>query len=174
MGNKQRRRNSLRKPTHDYRMPGGYAIVLNTEHRVEYFGEIINRRMHASVIGQIVIDEWERIAQLHPDVILDVYQLMPDHFHAIIILTQPPDPTRNKPTFQGNQYVYAAKHLLPHSVSTIISAFKARVTKAVHAIYPHIIDVWQANYYDTCIRSEQHLRNTRAYILRNPQMWRAK
>jgi hypothetical protein len=75
----------------------------------------------------------------------------------------------------GNQKSAAAQRLLPHSLSTLISSFKRGVTIAVRNMRDDATYVvWQANFYDSIIRSDEYLHNMRAYILHNPQTWHEK
>jgi REP element-mobilizing transposase RayT len=57
------------------------------------------------------------------------------------------------------------------SVSTIIGAFKAAVTKRVRALEGPNAMVWQRSFYEHVIRSEAQLRRIRSYIEDNPRRW---
>ena len=172
---KRRRKNTTRLVGFNYQTPNMYAIVISTADNVQIFGKVVDAKMQPSRIGQIVIDQWAQIPQIHPDVVLDVYQLMPTHFHAIVQLTREPTHNLPPPMQGGNQKSAAAQRLLPHSLSTLVSSFKRGVTIAVRNMYddPTYV-VWQANFYDSIIRSDEHLHNMRAYILHNPQAWHEK
>jgi hypothetical protein len=39
--------------------------------------------------GQIAFDEWMKLPERYPNLELDVFQIMPNHIHAIILLTNP-------------------------------------------------------------------------------------
>jgi hypothetical protein len=172
---KRRRKNTMRLVGFNYQMPSIYAIVISTANNVRIFGEVVDAKMQPSKIGQIVLDQWAQIPQIHPDVVLDVYQLMQTHFHAIVQLTREPTHNLPPPMQVGNQKSAAAQRLLPHSLSTLISSFKRGVTIAVRNMYddPTFV-VWHKNYHDLVIRSDAHLHNARAYILRNPEAWQKK
>jgi hypothetical protein len=172
---KRRRKNSLRLPGFNYQEPRMYAIVLNTVDRMHLFGQVIDAVMYPSPIGQLVLDHWRRIPQIHPDIVLDEYQLMPDHFHAIVGFTNEPVRQSRPSVHSGNAKADAARCLLPHSLSTLLLSFKRGVTMAVREQRGDAtFEVWQANFYDVIIRSDEHLHNERAYILRNPQAWQEK
>ena len=175
MAKKRRRKNSLRLRGFNYQKPRTYAIVLNTVDRMGLFGQVIDAVMYPSVIGQIVLDHWRRIPQIHPDIVLDEYQLMPDHFHAIVRFTVTPARQFRPVVHSDNEKADAAQCLLPHSLSTLVLSFQRSVTMAVREMCGDTTcEVWQANYFDSIIRSDAHLHNTRAYILRNPQAWHEK
>jgi REP element-mobilizing transposase RayT len=53
-----------------------------------------------------------------------------------------------------------------------VRAFKARCTHAINHIRKTSgIPVWQRNYYEHIIRSENELNNIREYINNNPLNW---
>ncbi|MFN5058961.1 MAG: hypothetical protein ACK5GU_03495, partial [Chloroflexota bacterium] len=81
------RRNSLRLKGYAYGK-GYYAVVILTAQRQQLLGEIVNQTMYRSQLGDVVNTMWLRIPEIHPHVTLDAYQIMPDHFHGIVILGQ--------------------------------------------------------------------------------------
>ena len=72
----------------DYKDNAAYFITICTADRQPYFGEIVNDKMQLSEIGKIVETEWQKTADLRPDMnlILDKFVVMPNHIHAIIII----------------------------------------------------------------------------------------
>lgn len=86
---------SARLQNWDYESKGMYFVTLCTKNREHYFGNIINPKpdvehfeMQLSEIGQIVETEWLRTPEVRPDMNLELceYQVMPNHFHAILII----------------------------------------------------------------------------------------
>ncbi len=77
---------STRYPNYDYSEDAAYFITICTRDRVPWFGKICNRIMGLSEIGCIVANEWQKTALIRNNVILDYWILMPDHFHAILII----------------------------------------------------------------------------------------
>jgi len=75
-----------RLPGYDYSGEGSYFVTICTKNREEYFGKIENEEMGLSNIGRIVDKIWNQIPIKFPDVRLDVFQIMPDHFHGIVII----------------------------------------------------------------------------------------
>jgi hypothetical protein len=72
-----------------------YFVTLCTKNREYYFGQIIKPvidndhfEMQLSKIGQAVESEWLRTPEVRSDMNLElgVYQVMPNHFHAILII----------------------------------------------------------------------------------------
>jgi REP element-mobilizing transposase RayT len=79
---------SARLQNWDYANSGMYFITICTENREHYFGNIENGVMQLSEMGLIVKYEWLKTFLMRPDMNLkmDEYVIMPNHFHAIIII----------------------------------------------------------------------------------------
>ncbi|MGM0531587.1 MAG: hypothetical protein ACQER7_09560, partial [Bacteroidota bacterium] len=77
---------SARLPGYDYSRQGKYFITLCTGDQGCYFGNIENQTMFLSESGKIVQEQWMETPDIRPDMnlILDVFCVMPNHFHAII------------------------------------------------------------------------------------------
>lgn len=79
-------RNSIRLKNYDYSRAGAYFVTICAWQRGCLFGEIVNGEMVLNEMGRIVVDEWERTPKMRSNVELDVYSIMPNHFHAIIVI----------------------------------------------------------------------------------------
>lgn len=86
---------SARLRNWDYASCGIYFITICTRNREHYFGQIRKKEkdtehfeMQLSEIGKIVESEWARTPEVRPDMNIDLgeYQVMPNHFHAILII----------------------------------------------------------------------------------------
>jgi hypothetical protein len=51
------------------------------------FGKIENNEMILNDAGKMLNKWWKKIPEKFPDIELDVYQIMPNHFHAIVFNT---------------------------------------------------------------------------------------
>lgn len=78
---------STRLPGWDYANAGYYFVTIVTHGRIPYFGEIVAGEMHLSPIGDIVANEWVKTPQIRPNVQLDEWVIMPNHLHAILVIT---------------------------------------------------------------------------------------
>ena len=132
-----------------------------------FFGKIVEGKMHLSVIGAIVADEWLKTPQVRTYIELDEWRIMPNHLHGIIIINNHPcvettrrvvSTTRPRPT------------LLPDSLGSIIGQIKStcskRIWNAGHAAF-----AWQPCYFDHIIRNEGDLHRIRRYIRNNVLQW---
>jgi REP element-mobilizing transposase RayT len=103
---------------------------------------------------------------------------MPNHLHGILILLDPIDNSfanivRLTPV-PGISSDPPSKPIGPKSESlgTILGQFKSHVTRRIrrHTSEPEI-PIWQRNYYEHIIRSEEELNRIRNYIAENPSNW---
>ena len=125
--------------------------------------------MFLNKFGVIVKDEWLKTTQLRKNVKLDEYIIMPNHFHSVIILE---DINNQKDTARRVPTQESFGKPISGSVPSIIRSFKSAVTRLINLLsYPHKIIVWQNNYYEHTIRSEDELNTIREYIQNNPLRW---
>src|SRR5450755_833504 len=76
---------STRLSDYDYRF-GTFFIRLVAENRECIFGQLVNKAVHLSPAGQIVMEEWLRTPIVRKSVRLDEWIVMPDHFQAIAFI----------------------------------------------------------------------------------------
>ena len=125
--------------------------------------------MFLNKFGVIVKDKWLKTSQLRKNVKLDEYIIMPNHFHGIIILE---DINNQKDTARRVPTQESFGKPISGSVPSIIRSFKSAVTRLINLLsYPHKTIVWQNNYYEHTIRSEDELNTIREYIQNNPLRW---
>ncbi len=96
---------------------------------------------------------------------IDVFVIMPDHIHGIIIL----EDTGAKP----NEKVAGLKPATTgHPLAEIIRGFKTFSARQVNQLRGMTgSHLWQRNYYEHIIRSESELNSVREYIDTNPLRW---
>ena len=144
-------------------------------------GEIIDGQVKLNEYGQSVADCWNKIPAHFPHVELDVFVVMPNHFHGIILLGDRRGKACLAPTLKhGGNSKGMACHVptkefgkpVAGSLSTIIGGFKSAATKQINIIRNISgAPVWQRNYYEHVIRDEDELRRIREYIVTNPLQW---
>jgi putative transposase len=178
-------------PDYDYSSLGYYFVTLCVKNKECVFGEIIKGEMALNEWGNITRDEWLKTSIMRPNVKLDEYIIMPNHFHAIFhivprrgVLNTPQ--TENSPqTVPQSGRIQSARGRIQYAptdalrcqspsqtVGAIIRGFKSAVTSRVRGLSqnPFAI-IWQRNYYEHVIRDEAELNRTRQYILDNPTSW---
>jgi putative transposase len=70
----------------DYSAPGRYFITICINKRECILGNVVNKKMELSEFGEFVETEIRKIPEYNPRIILDEWQVMPNHIHLIIEL----------------------------------------------------------------------------------------
>jgi len=155
---------SARLIGYNYAQEGAYFITICTLNRKHFFGAVINETMHLSEIGKIVETEWNKTPGMRPDMNLGLgeYVIMPNHFHAIIIIGNNSYNT-NIQTI-ANQFGPQRKNL-----ASIVRGFKSSVTTRARCLNPGF--AWQSRYHESIIRNGRAFENISRYIRRNPMQW---
>jgi len=83
-------RRSIRLKGYDYSQAGLYFITICCQDKICRFGKIENGEMILNDFGKIAHNEWEKLSERYPNVILDEFQIMPNHVHGIIVLDEMP------------------------------------------------------------------------------------
>ncbi|MFA6523301.1 MAG: hypothetical protein WCS85_02950 [Candidatus Peribacteraceae bacterium] len=169
----------------DYTSPGKYFVTICTLGKMPWLGTMKNGVMRLSDMGEIVTDEWIATAMIRPNVSLDEWVVMPDHFHGIIVIfeqtqqtkhvVEPPcraalQPTTNNQTITNIQQSKRPKYWSPGNLGMIINTFKGACTRNIRAS-GHPDFAWQPRYHDHVIRSNDEFRAIRRYIINNPRNW---
>jgi len=163
-------RRSIRLKNYDYSQAGMYFITICCYKRTSRFGHIENRVMKLNEQGQIAHNEWIKLSERFPNVVLDAFQIMPNHMHGIIILT----PAQTKPENKMNRDIKQYQKLAP-TVGNIIGSYKSLVANGCLKIYKLenkiMGKLWQRNYWEHIIRNEKSHQRISDYIIENPENW---
>lgn len=138
--------------------------------------------MRLNEYGTVAGNFWNSIPSHYPQVELDVFVIMPNHVHGIIVfndtgrgeVTSPSSVvvtpfSKKKPTTkQGGE----TPPLQRNTLGQVLAYFKYQAAKEINRIrntprYP----LWQRNYYEHIIRDENELNRIREYIINNPLQW---
>ena len=79
-------RRSIRLKDYDYSQAGAYHVTVVVQNREYFFGEIVNDEMILSEAGKMIDEQWNALLERFPNIELDMYQIMPNHFHGIIVI----------------------------------------------------------------------------------------
>ena len=187
---------SARAEWWNYGSNGAYFITICTNHRIHYFGKIVNQNMVLSELGKSAESCWYDIPNHFPFVQLAGFVVMPNHVHGIIII----DKQSASPVFVKTQNIASRpipnpKHTIEFDVETqniaalqlpipipknkfgpqsqnlasIIRGYKIGVTKYAKKSCTDF--QWQARYHDHVIRSEAEYLRINYYIAMNPENW---
>lgn len=169
------KRRSIRLKDYDYTQNGAYFVTICTHQRACLFGEIHDDGMVLGSWGTLVQEQWLQTGVVRDNVELDAFVIMPNHVHGIILIVDKNDidsPCRSvmyhAPTTPQREF----SKPIAHSLSTIVGAFKAAVTRHINRLSDapdHAI--WQRNFYEHIIRNAADLNRIREYIQNNPARW---
>jgi putative transposase len=150
-------RESPRLPGFDYLQPGAYFVTAVTGHRACLFGDASDPTA-LSDAGMMVQSTLRRIPARFSTITLDEHVVMPNHVHAILILSND------------------ARHER-HSVPVAFGDFKSYVVREYRRGVETLGwtryegSLWQRSYFDHVIRDENSLHDIREYIYNNPLKW---
>jgi len=147
-------RRSIRLAGYDYAGPGAYFVTLNVKGDC-VFGEVVGGEMRLNRYGRIVASTWRWLDDHFPGVHVDASVVMPDHVHAIIVISERTD--------GGTR---------PLTLGRLVGAFKSHAASEINRVRnrPNA-RVWQRNYYESIVRSHAGLQRVRRYIALNPARW---
>jgi len=162
------KRKENRLKGYDYSCLGMYFVTVCTEKRIPLFWtedtEREGCRVRANCVrppdgfclsaeGRLVAAQIERWPELYPGIRAVQYVVMPNHLHILLEIS----PGENGRT----QFAPTG----PVALSRIIKQFKGAVSKGAGR------SLWQKGFYESVIRSEQHLLDVWQYIVENPRKW---
>lgn len=167
-----------RLPGHDY-THGSYFVTICTQPRREWFGHIMGSGMDAIMepneLGLIVLDDWNALPGRLPHIRLDQVQLMPDHFHAIIMLDGSKSTRRVDAAGGEGDGRVRPNGPLPGSLGAIIGAFKSGTTIRMNRLRGTPGQrYWQQGFHDWRIRPTHNgeFERIAQYIAENPGNWK--
>ena len=150
-------------------------------------GEVVESAMALNEGGQMVEAAWRALSVRFHFVVLDAHQVMPNHFHGIIVIPGPglaealaratgaPSVQPSASRFAGSMRASAsagARNGGRIGLGSIIGAFKSQSAIAVNRHLAHVgTSLWQEDYYEHVIRDVDELVKTRGYIVHNPAAW---
>jgi len=158
----------------DYGRYGRYFVTICTRDHETWMGEIANGKMVLLDIGKMADEYWRQIADHFPYAKLDVFVIMPNHVHGIIIIDKQDGWVSNKrrktmsrPKIGG---VTGNKNPMLHdNLSRIIRWYKGRVTFESRKINPNF--AWQPRFHDHIIRDDKSYHRISEYIINNVAKW---
>jgi putative transposase len=169
---KTRDRRSLRLQGYDYAQAGAYFVTICTQNRTCLFGEVTDGAMRLNSAGQLAATVWNNMLERFSGIELDMFVVMPNHLHGIIVLSDCEPRGCDAPDAGGRAATRAAP-----TVGDVVGAFKSlftlRFIEGVKSKRWPAFDrrVWQRNYYEHVIRDERDLARVRRYIDENPLRW---
>ena len=160
-------RRSIRLKGYDYSQAGLYFITICTQDKLHLFGEITNDEMILNDAGITIEKWWNKLKNKFPNIELDEFIVMPNHFHGIIQInnTNPiPVGADLRVCHDNTGELDVGEHIKgEHTGSplhTMIQWFKTMSTNEYirnvknNNWTPFNKKLWQRNYYEHIIRNE--------------------
>jgi putative transposase len=174
-------RKPLRLTGYDYSEKGAYFITICTHNRACLFGQVIDNAMQINEAGDMVARVWSHLPDHYPQMRLDEWVVMPNHFHGIVVINDPITPSFvendfKPPLYQPTQHKgekqAGLKPAATHGIFEIVRGFKTFSSRNINKQRNMSgVPVWQRGYYDHIIRDEEDLMRIRQYIKNNPTQW---
>lgn len=183
MNDRDQRRRSIRLKEYDYSQAGAYFVTIVTQDRGCLFGDVVDGKMQLNDAGQMVRSVWDDLPKYYAGVETDQFVVMPNHLHGVIVLVgvgpracpeAGGQPQGVAPTNTRSAYSDALRTL---SLADVLHWFKTLTTQRYTAGVRESgwtrfnSRLWQRNYFEHVIRSEDSLNRIRQYILENPMRW---
>ena len=136
---------------HDYQAPCIYMITIVVKNHKPLLGTLRDADNHHPLpwieltnLGNRVRDEWSNIQIHHPEIKLFTLQIMPDHLHGIIHVSE----------------------RIPVHLGKIIGYFKKDSNKANND------ELWEKDYHDRILQRAGQLEQMCRYVAENPlRLW---
>ena len=81
-------RHSFRLQHYDYSQSGAYFVTICTFKNDTIFRKIVDNEIRLSGAGRIVQSIWEHLPIRYPNIQMDVFIVMPNHIHGIIMIVK--------------------------------------------------------------------------------------
>jgi REP element-mobilizing transposase RayT len=164
-------RRSLRLRDYNYAQAGAYFVTICTWRQVCTLGEVIDDQVRLSTIGEIISSRWSDLPNHHP-IELDAFIVMPNHVHGVIVIVGDEERMAGGAGETGLAPTVGRESNRRGTLGTIAGSFKAATTRAAKERgLATAAPLWQRNYDEHVVRSEQALERIRRYIIENPTKW---
>ena len=152
-----------RNEYHDYTSRSIYMITLVVEGRHSLLGLLCDKDVNHNIpwinptpLGKEVKRCWNNISKHYPQVKPIRLQLMPDHMHGILFVTEK----------------------MPFHLGRIINGFKIGCNKAIRELSPTLSPItqtsptthlWEEGYHDRILIGKDQLKRMSDYLIDNPR-----
>jgi REP element-mobilizing transposase RayT len=170
-------RRSVRLRDYDYMQEGLYFVTICVQNRECLFGEITDGEMILNEMGQIAERICNELPQRFNNAHLEIFVIMPNHFHAIVEITDDVPCCRGAickgainraPTTNGG-FAHEKNPMFYINLSRIVRWLKGRISFECRKINPDF--AWQRSFHDHIIRNHNAHATIANYIENNPVRW---
>ena len=162
---------------HDYQARQIYLITMCVERRRPLFGEMVGDvrqplgapdapRLSPSALGEAIIENWQGMLARIPEMKGIVFQLMPDHFHGILFVTEHLSCSLGK---MLNGFKVGCRHDYLALCPDEYTADKQRQHQDEHRKDRRHGILYEINYNDKILLREGQLDAWIRYVMDNPR-----
>ena len=150
-------RKSLRNPNINYRS-GWWSVSIQVAKNKSIFGAIVGMKVVLNALGAAIEAYWRALPEKYPELELFDFVVMPNHFHALLRIHFAPTNREHHLGFLmsrfkgGTSFIYG----------------KMRRAGEIEDIGEHL---WQRDYWDDLITSDDEFEAWQKYIRENPANW---
>ena len=185
-------RKSIRLNGYDYTQAGAYYVTICVQNRLCLFGSISESVFIPSAAGIMIKAVWKEMPFNYEGLELGAFVVMPNHIHAIINIIDSHVGAGPRACPAGAVHTWGSAPMcetvqtreqgnhggLPlRSLPDVVHRYKTMTTKRYadgvknDGWPPFKGKLWQRNYYEHIIRSDDDYRRIEEYINRNPKTW---
>ncbi|MGC9521802.1 MAG: transposase [Anaerolineae bacterium] len=136
--------------------------------------------MRLNACGRLVDRVWQRIVDEAQRAHLDVLQVMPNHIHAIIVISDvegASDPCRDEgespgPAAMGSVLGERPTGPAAGGLGAVVGNLKSVCARRINAMRgTPSAKIWQRNYWEHIIRDDDDYARIDHYVVTNPAHW---
>ena len=151
------RRKSLRNPNINYRS-GWWSVSIQVAKNKSIFGAIVGLKVVLNALGAAVEAYWQALPAKYPELELFDFVVMPNHFHALLRIHFAPTNREHHLGFLMSRFKGGASFIYG----------KMRRAGEIEDIGDQL---WQRDYWDDLITSDDEFAGWQKYIRENPANW---
>ena len=133
-------------------------------------GEVVGGETRFNRLGELANESWPWLQGKFPAVRVPVYCVMPNHAHAVIVISEPE--VSGSEGRDGLQTAPTSGDMWKKPLGRLVGAYKTHSTVLINQIENTPgVRFWQRNYYERVIRNEREFVAIYDYIQTNPLNW---
>lgn len=193
-------RKSIRLKGYDYSQEGLYFITICVQNKKLLLGEIAHPiypdtdpQLTLNDAGKMIEKWFLKLEDKFPDIKCDIFIVMPNHVHCIIVNNGAGNPILARtnrinnspnldiPSIIGKTLILDESSIMDEHIGSplgsVMQWFKTMSTneyiRGVKTLDWKVFDgkLWQRNYWEHIIRDERSYDAIRKYIINNPRNW---
>jgi putative transposase len=167
----------------DYKNEGNYFITICAKNREHLFGYVKDGEMILNEYGKIVSNCWYDLPNHYSNIVLDEFQIMPNHIHCIVGVDNSNFDSNSvetglKPVCTADDSANNSANNLEnkekkiHGIFEFIRALKTFSSRRINELRDTKgVSNWQERFHDHIIRDEIEYNRIKNYIINNPKNW---